>query len=223
MFLPAIFTTPLAGDLVRRCGARAALWLSLGAALCGLKLLLLPHLAAVLMGMVVIAAGTFFAQAVATGFVGQAAGSERGAASNIASAHELVASPYKSAYVAAKHGPLGLTKTVAVEAAETPVTCNAICPGYVATPLVEARIDAQARAHGISRDAVIRDVLLAQQPNKRFVAAAEIGAMAVFLAGPGAAGLGGVYGFRLHRAALRHNRPRGRDRHCQQGIGAGGA
>ncbi len=111
---------------------------------------------------------------------------------NIASAHGLVASPFKSAYVAAKHGVLGLTKSVALEVAETPVTCNAICPGYVATPLVEQQIDGQAAAHGISRDAVIRDVLLAQQPNKRFVGAGEIGAMTVFLAGAQASSITGA-------------------------------
>ncbi len=101
---------------------------------------------------------------------------------NVASAHGLVASPFKSAYVAAKHGILGLTKTVALETAETGITCNAICPGYVHTPLVEAQIEGQARAHGISRDSVVRDVLLKQQPNKRFATVEEIGALAVFLA-----------------------------------------
>ena len=102
---------------------------------------------------------------------------------NIASARGLVGSPFKSAYVAAKHGLLGLTKAVALECAEEAITVNAICPGYVATPLVEKQIDAQAQAHGISRDQVICDVLLAQQPNKRFVTVEELGAMAVFLAG----------------------------------------
>ncbi|WP_294138466.1 3-hydroxybutyrate dehydrogenase [Sphingomonas sp.] len=101
---------------------------------------------------------------------------------NVASAHGLVGSPFKSAYVAAKHGILGLTKTVALETAETGITCNAICPGYVATPLVEKQIDDQAKAHGISREAVVRDVLLAQQPNKRFATVEEIGAVTVFLA-----------------------------------------
>ena len=81
---------------------------------------------------------------------------------NVASAHGLVASPFKSAYVAAKHGLIGLTKTVALEGAEHGVTVNAICPGYVWTPLVEKQIDDQARSHGISRDRVIKDVLLAQ-------------------------------------------------------------
>jgi 3-hydroxybutyrate dehydrogenase len=101
---------------------------------------------------------------------------------NIASAHGLVASPFKAAYVAAKHGLIGFTKTVALEAAEFGVTANAICPGYVWTPLVERQIDEQAAAHGIARDAVVRDVLLAQQPNKRFATVEEIGALAAFLA-----------------------------------------
>ena len=83
---------------------------------------------------------------------------------NIASAHALVASPFKSAYVAAKHGILGLTKVTALETAEYGITCNAICPGYVYTPLVEAQIEGQAKAHGVAREQVIRDVLLAQQP-----------------------------------------------------------
>ena len=111
---------------------------------------------------------------------------------NIASAHGLVASPFKSAYVAAKHGLVGLTRTVALEVAEDPITCNAVCPGYVATPLVEAQIDDQARAHGISREAVIRDVLLAQQPNKRFATVEEIGAAVVFLAGDAAVSINGA-------------------------------
>ena len=111
---------------------------------------------------------------------------------NIASAHALVASPFKSAYVAAKHGMIGLTKTVALECAEELITCNAICPGYVATPLVEAQIDDQAKAHGISRESVIRDILLAQQPNKRFATVEEIGAATVFLAGLAASSITGV-------------------------------
>jgi len=104
---------------------------------------------------------------------------------NIASAHGLVASPYKSAYVAAKHGIVGLTKVVALETAEQGITCNAVCPGYVYTPLVEAQIEGQAKAHGIAREQVIRDVLLAQQPNKRFATVEELGALAVFLASEG--------------------------------------
>ena len=111
---------------------------------------------------------------------------------NIASAHGLVASPFKGAYVAAKHGIVGLTKVAALETAEEGITCNAICPGYVYTPLVEAQIDGQAKAHGISRDQVIRDVLLAQQPNKRFATVEEIGALAVFLASEVAASITGI-------------------------------
>ena len=95
---------------------------------------------------------------------------------NIASAHGLVASPFKSAYVAAKHGIVGLTKVVALETAQDGITCNAICPGYVYTPLVEAQIEGQAKAHGIPREQVIRDVLLVQQPNKRFATIEEMGA-----------------------------------------------
>jgi 3-hydroxybutyrate dehydrogenase len=111
---------------------------------------------------------------------------------NIASAHGLVASPFKAAYVAAKHGIVGLTKVTALEAAETNITCNAICPGYVYTPLVEAQIDGQAKSHGIPREEVIRDVLLAQQPNKRFATVEELGALSVFLASDAAASITGT-------------------------------
>jgi 3-hydroxybutyrate dehydrogenase len=111
---------------------------------------------------------------------------------NVASAHGLVASPFKSAYVAAKHGMVGLTKVTALETAEHGITCNAICPGYVYTPLVEAQIEGQAKAHGIARDQVIRDVLLAQQPNKRFATVEELGALTVFLASEAAASITGV-------------------------------
>ena len=111
---------------------------------------------------------------------------------NIASAHGLVASPFKAAYVAAKHGIVGLTKVAALETAEQGITCNAICPGYVYTPLVEAQIDDQAKAHGISREQVIHDVLLAQQPNKRFATVEELGAVTVFLAGDAAASVTGI-------------------------------
>jgi 3-hydroxybutyrate dehydrogenase len=111
---------------------------------------------------------------------------------NIASAHGLVASPFKAAYVAAKHGVVGLTKVTALETAEDGITCNAICPGYVYTPLVEAQIDGQAKAHGISRDQVIREVLLAQQPNKRFAGVEELGALTVFLASDAAASITGI-------------------------------
>jgi len=111
---------------------------------------------------------------------------------NIASAHGLVASPFKAAYVAAKHGIVGLTKVVALETAEEGITCNAICPGYVYTPLVEAQIEGQAKAHGIPREKVIRDVLLAQQPNKRFATVEELGALTVFLASDAAQSITGV-------------------------------
>jgi len=111
---------------------------------------------------------------------------------NVASAHGLVASPFKSAYVTAKHGIVGLTKTVALETAEQGITCNAICPGYVHTPLVDAQIDGQAKAHGIPREQVIRDVLLAQQPNKKFTTVEELGALAVFLASDAAATITGT-------------------------------
>ena len=111
---------------------------------------------------------------------------------NIASAHGIVASPFKAAYVAAKHGIVGLTKVAALETAEEGITCNAICPGYVYTPLVEAQIDGQAKAHGISREQVVRDVLLAQQPNKRFASVEELGALAVFLASDAAASITGI-------------------------------
>jgi 3-hydroxybutyrate dehydrogenase len=111
---------------------------------------------------------------------------------NIASAHGLVASPFKSAYVAAKHGVVGLTKVVALEGAEFGVTANAICPGYVWTPLVEKQIDDQAKAHNISREDVIRTVLLAQQPNKRFATVEEMGALAVFLSTDVAASITGT-------------------------------
>ena len=111
---------------------------------------------------------------------------------NVASAHGLVASPFKSAYVAAKHGMVGLTKVTAIEAAEDGITCNAICPGYVWTPLVEAQIEDQAKSHGIPRESVIRDVLLKNQPNKRFATVEEMGALAVFLASDAAASISGA-------------------------------
>lgn len=100
---------------------------------------------------------------------------------NVASAHALVASPYKSAYVAAKHGIVGLTKTVALETAEHGITANAICPGYVLTPLVEKQIPETARARMLTEEQVVRDVLLKAQPTHRFVTTEEIGALAVFL------------------------------------------
>jgi|KBSMisStandDraft_5_1062788.scaffolds.fasta_scaffold373383_1 3-hydroxybutyrate dehydrogenase len=111
---------------------------------------------------------------------------------NVASAHGLVASPFKSAYVAAKHGLVGLTKTVALETAGTGVTCNAICPGYVLTPLVEKQIEDQSKGRNISREAAINDVILERQPSKEFVKVDEIAALAVFLAGDDAASITGA-------------------------------
>jgi len=111
---------------------------------------------------------------------------------NVASAHGLVASPFKSAYVAAKHGVLGLTKTVALEVAETPITCNAVCPGYVKTSLVEGQIRDQAKVHAMSEDRVVREVILASQPNKRFVEVDAIGDIVVFLCSPAADAITGI-------------------------------
>jgi len=111
---------------------------------------------------------------------------------NIASAHGLVASPFKAAYVAAKHGLVGLTKTVALEVAEQGITANAICPGYVWTPLVEKQIPDTARARGISEDEVKRDVMLKAQPTKRFAEVAEIAALAVFLCSDSATSITGA-------------------------------
>lgn len=110
---------------------------------------------------------------------------------NTASAHALVASPYKAAYVAAKHGIAGLTKTVALEVAEKGITVNAICPGYVWTPLVEKQIPDTAKSRGISEEAVKRDVILAAQPTKKFVTVEEVAALAVFLCSDGAASMTG--------------------------------
>ncbi len=111
---------------------------------------------------------------------------------NIASAHALVASPYKSAYVAAKHGVLGMTKTVALEVAEQGITVNAICPGYVWTPLVERQIPDTAEARGISEEEVINDVLLKAQPTKKFVTVEQLGGMALFLCSDDAASVTGT-------------------------------
>ncbi|TMH65348.1 MAG: 3-hydroxybutyrate dehydrogenase [Betaproteobacteria bacterium] len=111
---------------------------------------------------------------------------------NIASAHALVASPFKSAYVAAKHGIAGLTKTVALEVAEAGITINAICPGYVWTPLVQKQIPDTAKARGITEDQVINDVLLHAQPTKKFVQIDEVAALATFLAGDDAASITGA-------------------------------
>lgn len=110
---------------------------------------------------------------------------------NVASAHSLTASPFKSAYVSAKHGLAGLTKTLALELATHGVTANCISPGYVWTPLVENQIPDTMKARGLSREQVIEDVLLVRQPTKSFVQPADIGAMAVFLCGDAAANVTG--------------------------------
>lgn len=110
---------------------------------------------------------------------------------NIASAHALVASPYKSAYVSAKHGVAGLTKTVAMEVAEDGVTVNAICPGYVWTPLVEKQLPETAKARNMTQEQVIDEVLLARQPTKAFVSIEQVAAYASFLCGDEAAAITG--------------------------------
>ena len=111
---------------------------------------------------------------------------------NVASAHGLTASPFKSAYVAAKHGLIGLSKTVAVELAEFGITSNTICPGYVKTPLVDKQIADQAKAHGISPEQVVRDVMLSHQARKEFIQVEELAALAVFLASDAAASMTGT-------------------------------
>ena len=116
----------------------------------------------------------------------------RGRIVNIASAHALVASPFKSAYVAAKHGIAGLTKTVALEVAQHGVTCNAICPGYVKTPLVEAQIADQAKSRGISEEEVMKTVILAAQPTKKFVEFNELAGMLLYLVSDAGASANGA-------------------------------
>ncbi len=111
---------------------------------------------------------------------------------NIASAHGLTASPFKSAYVSAKHGVVGFTKVTALETAEEPITCNAICPGYVLTPLVEAQIPDQMKAHNMGRDEVIKKVMLERQPSREFATVEEMGGTAVFLCSDAAAQITGT-------------------------------
>jgi 3-hydroxybutyrate dehydrogenase len=111
---------------------------------------------------------------------------------NVASAHGLVASPFKSAYVAAKHGLVGFTKTIALETAEHGITVNAICPGYVLTPLVQKQIPETAKARGLTEEQVVKDVLLHAQPTRQFVTTEQLGAVATFLCGAGAASITGI-------------------------------
>ncbi len=112
---------------------------------------------------------------------------------NVASAHGLVASPFKSAYVSAKHGIMGLTKTIALEVARNHITCNAVCPGYVLTPLVEAQIPDQMKANNMDRETVIREVMLDKQPTKEFVTVEQIAAAVSFLCSPEAAQINGTH------------------------------
>ena len=105
----------------------------------------------------------------------------RGRIINVASAHGLVASPFKSAYVAAKHGVIGLTKTVALELARDNITCNAICPGFVETPIVEKQIADQARTRNLTKEQVLNDVILAAQPTKQFVTTDQLAGIFLYL------------------------------------------
>lgn len=111
---------------------------------------------------------------------------------NISSAHGLTASPYKSAYVSAKHGVVGMTKVVALETAEQPITANAICPGYVMTPLVEAQIPDTMEKYGMDRETVIREVMLERQPSKQFATVEQLGGVATFLCSDAAAQITGT-------------------------------
>jgi 3-hydroxybutyrate dehydrogenase len=111
---------------------------------------------------------------------------------NIASAHGLTASPYKSAYIAAKHGIVGFSKTTALETAQEPITCNAICPGYVLTPLVEAQIPDTMKKYDMGRDEVIKKVMLERQPSREFATVEQLGGTAVFLCSDAAAQITGT-------------------------------
>ncbi|MCT4609073.1 MAG: 3-hydroxybutyrate dehydrogenase [Pelagimonas sp.] len=111
---------------------------------------------------------------------------------NIASAHGLTASPFKSAYIAAKHGVVGLTKTTALETAQEPITCNAICPGYVLTPLVESQIPDTMKEYNMTRDEVVKNVMLTRQPSKEFATVEQMGGTAVFLCSDAAAQITGT-------------------------------
>ncbi|EBA10888.1 3-hydroxybutyrate dehydrogenase [Roseobacter sp. CCS2] len=111
---------------------------------------------------------------------------------NIASAHGLTASPYKSAYVAAKHGIVGLTKTIGLETAQDPITCNAVCPGYVLTPLVEAQIPDTMKEYNMSREDVIKNVMLERQPSKEFATTEQLGGTVAFLCSDAAAQITGT-------------------------------
>ena len=115
-----------------------------------------------------------------------------GRVANLASAHGLTASPYKSAYIAAKHGIVGLTKTTALETAREPITANAICPGYVLTPLVEAQIPDTMEKYGMGREEVIEKVMLERQPSKEFATVEQLGGTAVFLCSDAAAQITGT-------------------------------
>ncbi|MGR3812752.1 MAG: 3-hydroxybutyrate dehydrogenase [Cognatishimia activa] len=111
---------------------------------------------------------------------------------NIASAHGLTASPFKAAYIAAKHGVVGVSKTVALETAQEPITCNAICPGYVLTPLVEAQIPDTMKEYNMSREDVVKNVMLTRQPSKEFATVEQLGGTTVFLCSDAAAQITGT-------------------------------
>lgn len=111
---------------------------------------------------------------------------------NIASVNGLVASVYKAAYISAKHGVLGLTKTVALEVAEFNVTCNAVCPGLVRTPLMEVQIEKRAEEHGLSKEAAAREHVAEKHPSKKYVTVEEVAALTQFLCGDGAGSINGT-------------------------------